>query len=55
MKRTGRIILNTITLLSLLLCAAAIVLWIRSIHRIEGIGWRTSPERRFHRIFADRG
>ena len=37
MKRLGRYAFNTLTLLSLLLCAATLTLWVQSYRRTDGI------------------
>jgi hypothetical protein len=54
LRRLPRILLDAATVLSLALCVAACVLWVRSRTRIEGVGWRTDDHRTFH-VFSDRG
>jgi hypothetical protein len=47
-------LLNAATVVSLVLCAAAALLWARSRSRLEGFGWRTAAGPVWQ-IFSDRG
>jgi hypothetical protein len=56
MKRLRRIIFNALTLLSLLLCVATIVLWGRSYRiqdRLHTIGGGITPANAYHRVMYD--
>ena len=39
MRRLGRILLNALTALSLFLCLASAVLWVRGYFRLDSFGW----------------
>ena len=43
MRRVLRILLNALTVLSLVLCLSSLVLWVRGYRREEAVGWRYSP------------
>ena len=55
MKRLGRIIFNSLTVLSLVLCVAMAGLWVRSYWRWDLTWWGYNRHRPFYVLWAYRG
>jgi hypothetical protein len=53
MRRLGRILLNALTIGSLVLCLAVVVLWARSYWLYDLFGWRQPPRPDGDRVFVD--
>ena len=55
MKRLLRILLNAATVLSLVVCVATCVLWVRSYSVGDGFVWKPSDAPPYYRAYAGRG